>query len=56
MIRVHTDHVGSLLRPPALLEAREAFVQGTIGADEFKTIEDRAVDHVIALQEGAEAA
>ena len=53
MIRVHTDHVGSLLRPPGLLEAREAFVQGSIGAGEFKTIEDRAVDDVIALQEGA---
>ena len=53
MIRAHTDHVGSLLRPPALLEAQETFAQGAIGADEFKTIEDRAIDHVIALQEGA---
>ena len=53
MIRVHTDHVGSLLRPPELLRARDAFAAGDIDAAEFKVCEDAAVDHVVALQEAA---
>ncbi len=50
---VHTDHVGSLLRPRALLDAREAFARGAIGSDAFKAAEDRAIDHVVTLQEQA---
>ena len=50
---VHTDHVGSLLRPRALLDAREAFAHGAIGSDAFKAAEDRAIDHVVTLQEQA---
>ena len=53
MIRVHTDHVGSLLRPPELLRARETLAAGEIGAAQFKAREDAAIDHVIALQEDA---
>ncbi len=53
MSDIHTDHVGSLLRPAALLHAREAFAEGTIGSAEFKAAEDRAVDHVVTLQEQA---
>jgi 5-methyltetrahydropteroyltriglutamate--homocysteine methyltransferase len=53
LIRVHTDHVGSLLRPPELLRAREALARGAIGPAEFKEQEDRAVDAAIALQEAA---
>ena len=34
------DHVGSLLRPPELLKAREDFAAGRIGADELRAIED----------------
>lgn len=45
--------VGSMLRPRYLKEARAAFEQGTLAPHEFKRIEDRAVDQVIALQEGA---
>ena len=51
MINVHTDVVGSLLRPPELLAAQKQLAAGTITAAEFKLIEDRAVDDAIALQE-----
>ena len=53
MIEARTDVVGSLLRPPELLEARERFERGQIGPPEFKQIEDRAVDEAIRLQEDA---
>lgn len=53
MITAHTDVVGSLLRPPALLRAREALAAGTISPAQFKQIEDRAVDAAVALQEAA---
>ena len=51
MITAHTDVVGSLLRPPELLKAREQVAAGRITQAEFKTIEDRAVDGAVALQE-----
>jgi 5-methyltetrahydropteroyltriglutamate--homocysteine methyltransferase len=44
------EHVGSLLRPPALREAREAHAAGRLGAAEFKAVEDRAVVEALALQ------
>lgn len=44
--------VGSMLRPSYLQEARTAFEEGRLSAHEFKRLEDRAVDQVIALQEG----
>jgi 5-methyltetrahydropteroyltriglutamate--homocysteine methyltransferase len=53
MIDARADVVGSLLRPPELLEARERYAQGKISAAEFKRVEDRAVDRAIALQEQA---
>ncbi len=53
MITAHTDHVGSLLRPAALLAAREALDRSEIDSASFKAIEDRAVDDVVALQERA---
>jgi methionine synthase II (cobalamin-independent) len=53
MITVHTDVVGSLLRPPELLRAREDLAAGRITQAEFKRIEDAAVDQAIALQEEA---
>jgi 5-methyltetrahydropteroyltriglutamate--homocysteine methyltransferase len=48
----HADVIGSLLRPRYLSEARGALVAGTLSAEEFKRIEDRAVDQAIAMQEG----
>ena len=44
--------IGSMLRPSYLKEARAAFEQGKLPAHDFKRVEDRAVDQVIALQEG----
>jgi 5-methyltetrahydropteroyltriglutamate--homocysteine methyltransferase len=46
------DHVGSFLRPKALLDAREAFKAGRIGKAELRTAEDEAIRGVIAMQEG----
>jgi 5-methyltetrahydropteroyltriglutamate--homocysteine methyltransferase len=45
------DHVGSLLRPPALLKAREDFKAGSIDAEELKGIEDEAIRDVVRKQE-----
>ena len=50
MLTSRTDVVGSLLRPPELLKAREDVSAGTITPSEFKAIEDWAVDEAIALQ------
>lgn len=50
---VRAEVVGSLLRPRHLVTARRARRDGTLGAAEFKRIEDSAVDRAIALQEGS---
>jgi 5-methyltetrahydropteroyltriglutamate--homocysteine methyltransferase len=47
------DHVGSLLRPAALKEARAQRERGEIGASELKAVEDREIKAVIAKQEAA---
>ncbi len=52
MIAARTDVVGSLLRPPELLKARERLERGEIGPPEFKRVEDAAVNAAIRLQEG----
>jgi methionine synthase II (cobalamin-independent) len=46
------EHVGSLLRPSYLLDARASRDSGDIGPAEFKAAEDRAVREVVALQDG----
>jgi 5-methyltetrahydropteroyltriglutamate--homocysteine methyltransferase len=53
VLEAHTDVVGSLLRPPELLEARERLDRGEIDIDEFLAVEDRAVDEALRLQEEA---
>jgi len=45
------DHVGSLLRPPELKQARARRASGEIGAEELKAIEDRAIEALIAKEE-----
>src|SRR4051812_29211557 len=45
------DHVGSLLRPAVLKEARAKRERGELGADELKAIEDREIARVIKRQE-----
>jgi len=45
------DHVGSLLRPAAIKEAREKFAKGQIDAAALKAVEDREIERVIKKQE-----
>ncbi|HZD92064.1 MAG TPA: 5-methyltetrahydropteroyltriglutamate--homocysteine S-methyltransferase [Pseudolabrys sp.] len=45
------DHVGSLLRPAALKNARAQFAKGEIDAAALKQIEDREIERVIKKQE-----
>ena len=47
------DHVGSLLRPAALREARAGHASGGIDAAALQAIEDREIERVIAKQEDA---
>jgi 5-methyltetrahydropteroyltriglutamate--homocysteine methyltransferase len=44
------DHVGSLLRPPELLNAREEFQAGKIDALKLRAVEDDAIRDVVKLQ------
>jgi 5-methyltetrahydropteroyltriglutamate--homocysteine methyltransferase len=46
------DHVGSLLRPAALKEARARRESGEIAVEELRAIEDDAIQAVIAKQAG----
>ncbi|WP_338602371.1 5-methyltetrahydropteroyltriglutamate--homocysteine S-methyltransferase [Saccharopolyspora sp. SCSIO 74807] len=45
------DHVGSLLRPPRLLEARDEFAAGRLDTAGLRQAEDEAVTDVVAMQE-----
>ncbi|GGK89940.1 5-methyltetrahydropteroyltriglutamate--homocystei ne S-methyltransferase [Sphaerisporangium melleum] len=45
------DHVGSLLRPAALLRAREDFAAGRIPAERLREVEDEAIREVVRAQE-----
>ena len=45
------DHVGSLLRPAALKEARARRAKGEISAANLKAVEDREIERVIHKQE-----
>jgi 5-methyltetrahydropteroyltriglutamate--homocysteine methyltransferase len=44
------DQIGSLLRPPELLQARAAYAEGRLGADALRAVEDRAIDDALARQ------
>ena len=45
------DHVGSLLRPAPLKQARAQREQGEISAEALKAVEDREIEKVIKRQE-----
>jgi 5-methyltetrahydropteroyltriglutamate--homocysteine methyltransferase len=45
------DHVGSLVRPRELLEARQDRAQGKITAEALRALEDTAIRRAVALQE-----
>ena len=44
------DHVGSLLRPPEVLKAREDHKAGRINAAALRKIEDAAIRDIVAMQ------
>jgi 5-methyltetrahydropteroyltriglutamate--homocysteine methyltransferase len=44
------DHVGSLLRPPELLQARDDFSHGRISQEQLKEIEDRSISTALDMQ------
>ncbi len=45
------DHVGSLLRPPRLLDARDDHAAGGIDDDELRAVEDEAIREIVRMQE-----
>jgi 5-methyltetrahydropteroyltriglutamate--homocysteine methyltransferase len=47
------DHVGSLLRPPELRQARDDHAAGKITAAELRAVEDEAITAAVALQRDA---
>jgi 5-methyltetrahydropteroyltriglutamate--homocysteine methyltransferase len=47
------NHVGSLLRPPELREARDQHARGEISAAQLRQVEDRAIRDAVKMQEDA---
>jgi 5-methyltetrahydropteroyltriglutamate--homocysteine methyltransferase len=45
------DHVGSLLRPARLRQARDDFAKSQLAADDLRSVEDEAITNVIRMQE-----
>ena len=45
------DHVGSLLRPAALKDARRRFADGTLDAEGLAAVEDREIERVVRKQQ-----
>jgi 5-methyltetrahydropteroyltriglutamate--homocysteine methyltransferase len=45
------DHVGSFLRPPALLEARDRFQKGLLSLADLRAAEDAAIRDIVRFQE-----
>jgi 5-methyltetrahydropteroyltriglutamate--homocysteine methyltransferase len=45
------DHVGSLIRPQELREARQAHLEGRLPAAELHALEDRLIRDAVAMQE-----
>ena len=45
------EHIGSLVRPPALLRAREQHATGRLGRDELAEVEKEAIRDVVRMQE-----
>ena len=45
------DHVGSLLRPPDIKDARAKREQGQIASSDLKAVEDNAISRAVAKEE-----
>jgi 5-methyltetrahydropteroyltriglutamate--homocysteine methyltransferase len=48
--RYRADQVGSLLRPPELLQARSAYAEKRMGLEELRKLEDRSILGALELQ------
>jgi 5-methyltetrahydropteroyltriglutamate--homocysteine methyltransferase len=53
VLEARSDVVGSLLRPPELLDARERHARGDLADAELERAENEAVDDALRLQENA---
>ena len=51
--KFRADHVGSLLRPQSLLEARRRLEAGMIEADELREVEDEMIAAAVKMQKDA---
>lgn len=51
--RYRADHVGSFLRPKAVLEARSARAAGTLSTEQLREVEDQAILAVLRVQREA---
>ena len=51
VVDARVEHVGSLLRPQFLRDARDTFARGELTPAELKAAEDRAVREAVAMQE-----
>jgi len=51
LAEARVEHVGSLLRPGFLRQARDAYARGELSPAGLKAAEDRAVREVVAMQE-----
>jgi 5-methyltetrahydropteroyltriglutamate--homocysteine methyltransferase len=52
-MRYRADHVGSLLRPPELIEARTAFNEARLDAGSLQAVENAAILGVLEQQRQA---
>jgi hypothetical protein len=50
LLQSHAHHIGSLLRPPSLINARKLRASGYITENEYQIVEDSAVCNAIRLQ------
>jgi 5-methyltetrahydropteroyltriglutamate--homocysteine methyltransferase len=48
--QLHADHIGSLLRPPELIEARREHMAGKIGPERLREVEDESILKALELQ------
>src|SRR4051812_17863574 len=51
--RYRADHVGSLLRPTEVLQARESYARGALGLEELRQVEDNAILDALTMQREA---
>ena len=52
-MRFHADNIGSLLRPPELIEARAALREGRIDPEQLRAIENRSILSALEMQKAA---